>query len=149
MVKIKTRQHSNTLLEYNTSGTYTTLAAPGGEKATGKNYDNMATGKSQPYKDNEYHLKYEGQYPNLAKIAKKLKDGAFKGNILLTGAALVELDQLLQNFTPKKDERGNLSLPFGDNLKLKMQGNNFFLSYEQPDQAVPVASDNVVGGGVL
>lgn len=144
---LKRKKH--TILEYNTSGTYTTLAAPGGEKATGKNYDNMATGKSQPYKDNEYHLKYEGQYPNLAKLAKRLKDGAFKGNILLTGTALIELDQLFQHFTPKKDAQGNLSLPFGDNLKLKMQGNNFFLSYEQPEQAVYPVSDNVVGGSVL
>lgn len=145
----KVNKKRNTILEYNTSGTYTTLAAPGGEKATGKNYDNMATGESQPYKDNEYHLKYEGQYPNLAKLAKKLKDGAFKGNILLTGAALVEIDQLFQHFNPKKDAQGNLSLPFGDNIKLKMQGNNFFLSYEAPEKAVEPVSDNEVAGSVL
>ena len=143
------KNNPKTILEYNASGTNTTLAAPGGEKATGKNYDNMAAGKSQPYKDNEYHLKYEAQYPNLAKLAKKLKDGAFKGNILLTGSALVELDQLFQHFTPKRDAQGNLSLPFGDNLKLKMQGNNFFLSYESPEEAVKPATDNEVANGVM
>ena len=53
------------LLEYDNSKSGVTLAAPGGERASGKNYDNMAIGKSQPYKDNEYETKYEKVYPQL------------------------------------------------------------------------------------
>lgn len=113
--------------EYNTSGDGTTLAAPGGDKATGKNYDNMITGEAQPYKDNDYEVKNASQYPALAAMAKRIKDDSFKGDVIITGQALVELTTLLQTFKPKQDENGEFSLPFGDNVRVKVRGDKLFL----------------------
>ena len=64
------------LQEYNTSGTKATLAAQGGKKAAGKNYDNMIIGKSQPYKQTEYETKYAKVFPAIAQLVKKLKSNA-------------------------------------------------------------------------
>lgn len=121
------------LKEYNSSGTLTTLAAPGGKKATGKNYDNIVTGAAQPYKATEYETKYAKVFPTLAGIVKKLKTGAFKGDIALNGQALAELQELLKGYKPKQKENGDFSLPFGDNIRMKQKGNVTFIGYNDPD----------------
>lgn len=119
------------LLEYDNSKSGVTLAAPGGDKASGKNYDNMAIGKSQPYKDNEYETKYERVYPQLGILVKRLKNSAIKGDIVITGKALDELGQLLKTFNPKMSDNNEVILPFGDNIRLKVRGDRFFLGFAQ------------------
>ena len=119
------------LLEYDNSKSGVTLAAPGGEKASGKNYDNIATGQSQPYKDNDYQTKYEKAYPQLGIIVKRLKQSAIKGDIIVTGGALKELEQLLKAFNPKMSDNNEVIMPFGDNIRLKVRGDKFFLGFSQ------------------
>lgn len=119
------------LLEYDNSKSGVTLAAPGGEKASGKNYDNIAIGKSQPYKDNEYETKYDKVYPQLGLLVKRLKNSAIKGDIVITGQALNELGQLLKTFNPKMSDNNEVILPFGDNIRLKVRGDRFFLGFAQ------------------
>lgn len=124
---MKLAQVYRTIKEYNTSGDWTTLAAPGGDKATGKVYDNIITGEAQPYKTKEYETKYARQYPALAAIVKRIKNDSFKGDVIVTGKALVELGQLLQQYKPKTQENGEVSLPFGDNVRVKPRGQQLFI----------------------
>ena len=53
------RFNQRMLLEYDNTKSGVTLAAPGGQKASGKNYDNMIVGDSEPYKNDKYVTKYE------------------------------------------------------------------------------------------
>ena len=121
------------LNEYNTSQTNATLAAPGGKKATGKNYDNIIAGKAKPYKENEYEVKYAKVYPALAFLVKKVKSQAIKGDIIVNGKALAELQTLLKAFRPKTTPEGDFTLPFGDNVRLKTRAGNFYIGYNDPD----------------
>lgn len=121
------------LNEYDNSGNIMTLAAQGGKKATGKNYDNIAAGKTSPYKTQAYQTQKEKQYPNLGKITQQLKtaQSSIGGDKVIMGAALNELQQLLP--TMKKDVDGTYILPFGDNLRVKQIGNAYYLHYNNPD----------------
>jgi hypothetical protein len=125
------------LTEYNTSKTNTTLAGQGGEKATGKNYDNIITGKAQAYKHKDYETKYGKQFPALAEMVKKLKSQAIKGEMLVNGPALLELQNLLSIRNPKKAKDGTIILPFGDNIRMRNQGNAVFIGYTPPDKPAP------------
>lgn len=125
------RFNERVLLEYDNTKSGVTLAAPGGDKASGKNYDNMITGDSQPYKSTEYKTKYEQIYPQLGFLVKRLKNSAIKGDIIITGKALQELNKLLQTFNPKLSENNEVILPFGDNIRLKVRGDKFFLGFSQ------------------
>jgi hypothetical protein len=61
-------QLNKTLLEYNKTGKLTTIAGQGGDKAAGKNFDNIAAGITDPYKEKiKEPTEKEKQYPNLAK----------------------------------------------------------------------------------
>lgn len=120
------------LTEYNSSKTYTTLAAQGGKKASGKNYDNIIIGKSKPYKSNEYETKYAKVFPALAEIVKKVKSQAIKGDIMVTGVALSELQNLLKAYRPKQTPEGDYSLPFGDNIRIKQHSGAIFIGYNEP-----------------
>lgn len=125
------RFNKRILLEYDNTKSDVTLAAPGGDKASGKNYDNMVTGQSQPYKFSEYKTKYEKIYPQLGIIVKRLRNSAIKGDIIVTGKALNELNQLLQTFNPKMSDNNEVIMPFGDNIRLKVRGDKFFLGFSQ------------------
>ena len=121
------------LTEYNSSKTNTTLAGVGGDKAAGKNYDNILVGKTQAYKPNEYEVKYAKLFPALAEMVRKLKTQAIKGDMVLNGPALVEMQKLLQTYKPKQTTEGDFSLPFGDNVRMKQRGQAFFIGYNEPD----------------
>ena len=130
--------------EYNSSLTNTTLAGKGGKKASGKNYDNIITGKAKPYKGNEYETKYAKVFPALADLVKKLKTQALKGDIMVTGPALAELQKMLQGYKPKQTPEGDYSLPFGDNVRMKYRSNAIFIGYNNPEalrSEVPDAGD--------
>lgn len=133
------------LKEYNTSNTNATLAAQGGKKASGKNYDNIITGKAKPYKGNEYETKYARVFPALADLVKKLKSNALKGDIMVTGPALTELQSLLQAYQPKQTPEGDYSLPFGDNVRMKYKSNNIFIGYHDPKATQPI-NNNIAAG---
>jgi hypothetical protein len=120
------------LKEYNSSKTNTTLAAKGGEKASGKNFDNIITGKAQPYKETEYETKYAKVFPQLSTLVKKVKSQLVKGDIQVVGTALAELQELLKSYRPRNTKDGALSLPFGDNVRLKNYANNFILALINP-----------------
>lgn len=120
------------LVEYNTSGNMTNISAPGGNKAFGKNYDRMAVGLSNPYAtEQKYITKYAKVYPALAGIVDRLKNSALPGDILVTGKALNELNVLLSTFNPKTSEAGEIQLPFGDNIRLKIKNNKIFIGFSQ------------------
>lgn len=121
-------QLNQILLEYNKSGKLTTLAGQGGDKASGKNFDNIAAGITNPYKQEQKKpTEKEMQYPNLAKVINQMKKTAIKGNKLVMGAALQDLQILLQNSTHQTDENGEMILPFGDGVRLIQNGNNYFI----------------------
>ena len=105
--------------EYNTSGTNATLAAQGGKKATGKNYDNIIVGKSQAYKTKKYETKYAKLFPRLAALVNKIKESAIKGDRVATPEIIAELEKLQQTYKPKETPEGDYSLPFGDNIRMK------------------------------
>lgn len=121
------------ITEYNASNTNTTLAAQGGKKASGKNFDNIVTGKAKPYKGNEYETKYAKLFPALAELVKKVKTQALKGDIMVTGPALVELQNLLKAYKPKPTPEGDYSLPFGDNVRMKQRSDAIFIGYNDPN----------------
>lgn len=73
------------LSEYNSSKTNTTLAAPGGKKASGKNYDNMIIGASQPYKNEKYETEYGKKFPNIQKAVDKIKKSRIARRYVIIG----------------------------------------------------------------
>lgn len=120
------------LTEYNNSKTNTTLAGQGGDKASGKNFDNIITGKAQPYKQTEYETKYAKVFPALAEIVRKLKSNALKGDIMVTGSAMSELQNLIKSYQPRATKEGDYSLPFGDNVRMKQRGGVIYIGYNDP-----------------
>lgn len=129
------------LTEYNNSNTNTTLAGQGGKKAQGKNYDNIIIGKTQAYKPNEYEVKYAKLFPALAEIVRKLKTQAIKGDMILNGPALIEMQKLLQTYKPKQTPEGDFSLPFGDNIRMKQRGQAIFIGYNNPNTPKSATQD--------
>lgn len=122
----------NLLKEYNNSGNIVNISAPGGKKAQGKNYDRMAQGLSNPYAaKQDFTTKYMKVYPTLAGMVKQLKNSALPGDKAVTGKALEELEKLLQTFNPKEDENGEIKLPFGDNIRLKVKNDKVFIGLSQ------------------
>lgn len=120
------------LKEYNSSGNMTNISAPGGKKAFGKSYDRMAQGLSDPYKaKQDYETKYMKVYPVLGGMIKQLKNSPIVGDKVVTGKALDELNKLLSTFNPKPDENGEVKLPFGDNIRLKIKGDKVFIGFSQ------------------
>jgi hypothetical protein len=121
-------QLNQILLEYNKSGKLTTIAGQGGDKAAGKNFDNIAAGITNPYKEETKEpTENEKRFPNLAKIINQMKKDSVQGNKIVMGAALNDLKQLVQTMNLKTDENGEAVLPFGDSVRLIQKGNNYFI----------------------
>lgn len=122
----------NILKEYNNSDNLVNISALGGKRAWGKSYDRMAQGLSDPYKnDDTYATKYAKVYPYLWSIVKRVKESAMPGDILVTGKAIDELNKLLSTFNPKANDNGEVGLPFGDNIRLKIKGDKVFIGVSQ------------------
>ena len=136
--------------EYNTSGTNATLAAPGGKKATGKNYDNIIAGKSTPYKTTEYETKYAKIFPHLAALVKQIKSSAIKGDKIATPEVIAELEKLQLTYKPKRTPEGDSSLPFGDNIRMKDRNGIIYIGPKTEGPVVPAvtATDNEIAKGV-
>lgn len=135
-------------MEYNTSGTNATLAAQGGEKASGKNYDNMVTGQSQFYKNNDYAPQYAKKFPILASIADKVKSQAVGCDIIVPPNAMKELQLLMQKYNPRTSDDGTISLPFGDGVRLKERGNIYYIGSAEENalKSDNTASDADIAG---
>lgn len=125
------------LNEYNKSGKdMTTLAAPGGEKASGKNYDNIAVGKTQDYKVRDEETQYMKMFPILAPIIKSVKADEMGTKKVLTTPALNALLQLNKISPFKKDSEDESGmtwiLPFGDGIRMvKDENRNVFCVYSK------------------
>ena len=125
-------QINQILLEYNKSGKLTTISGEGGEKAAGKNFDNIVAGITQPYKQQVKNpSQTERTYPYLAKSVQQLKNDAISGNKILIGGSLNDVKKLMQNKNLRKDQNGQIILPFGDNVRLIKNGNNFFIKLSE------------------
>lgn len=120
------------LLEYNKTGKLTTIAGQGGDKAAGKNFDNIAVGITNPYKQQKKEpTENEKNFPNLAKLVEQMKESSIKGNKIVIGAALNDLQRLVQTMNLQSDEtNGESILPFGDGVRLTKKGNNYFIRLE-------------------
>lgn len=137
------------LNEYNASGTNATLAAPGGEKATGKNYDNIIAGKATPYKTTEYEVKYAKLFPHLAELVKKIKSSAIQGDMVATPEVLAELEKLQTTYKPKQTPEGDYSLPFGDNIRMKDKNGVIYIGPKsEAQQQAPTTTDTDIAQGV-
>ena len=143
-------QLNQILLEYNKSGKLTTLAGLGGEKAAGKNFDNIAAGVTNPYKEETKEpTENEKRFPNLAKVVNQMKKDSVQGNKIVMGAALNELKQLVQTMNLKTDENGEAVLPFGDGVRLTQKGNNYFIrlnstaNEEKESQQIDIMNDQI------
>lgn len=125
----------NLLNEYDNSGNLMTLAIGGGKKAKGKNLDNIAAGKTKPYKTDSYKTKHELAYPALGKMVQNMKNNkdALKGDKIVTGRARSDLDTFMWIHPLKKDEEGLYILPFGDNIRLKQVNKTWIMSYKDPN----------------
>lgn len=125
-------QLNQILLEYNKSGKLTTIAGQGGDKAAGKNFDNIAAGITNPYKEKKKEpTENEKNFPNLAKVIEQMKQSSIKGDKVVIGAALNDLQRLVQTMNLQTDEsNGESILPFGDGVRLTKKGNNFFIRLE-------------------
>lgn len=56
-----------------------------------------------------------------------MKKDSIKGNKIITGIALNELQLLFQTMNLRTDDNGDTILPFGDNVRLTQKGNNYFI----------------------
>jgi hypothetical protein len=60
-----------------------------------------------------------------------MKESSIKGNKIVIGAALNDLQRLVQTMNLQTDEaNGETILPFGDGVRLTKKGNNFFIRLE-------------------
>lgn len=134
------------LNEYNSSMTNSTLAYQGGNKASGKNFDNIINGKTTPYKTTKYETKYAKLFPAIANLVKKLKSNAIQGDIIVNGPALSEMQNLLKTYQPRTTPEGDYSLPFGDNIRLKQRGNVYYIGHKEntPSVAMPISDNQLV-----
>ena len=126
------------LNEYDNSGNLMTLAIRGGQKAKGKNLDNILTGKTSPYKTEERKpTKNQLNYPNLNKLIQQIKNqqNSIGGGKVVTGQALKELQSMLSTKRMKKDENGNVILPFGNDMRLKEVNGGFVIDYQNKNTA--------------
>ena len=140
-------QLNQILLEYNKSGKLTTLAGQGGDKAAGKSFDNIAAGITNPYKEETKEpTENEKRFPNLAKVINQMKKDSVQGNKIVMGAALNELQQLVQTMNLRTDENGQAVLPFGDSVRLTQKGNNYFIRLDSTaDQQKQSQQTNIMG----
>lgn len=140
-------QLNQILLEYNKSGKLTTIAGQGGDKAAGKSFDNIAAGITNPYKEETKEpTEKEKQFPNLAKVVNQMKDDQIKGNKIVIGAALNDLQRLIQTMNLRTDEQGESILPFGDDVRLVQKGNNFFIRLNSvADQEKQTQQTDIIG----
>lgn len=124
------------LNEYNKSGQkMTTLAAPGGDKASGKNYDNMLVGKSEHYKVTNTDTQYMQMFPALGRLVKSVKDDEMGGKKLVINPLIIQnLKDLNKISKFKKDEEGNFILPFGDGIRLEKQNGKFFITNKKKEK---------------
>ena len=121
-------QLTQILLEYNNTGNLTTLTHMGGEHASGKNIDNVTLGLTTPNKElPKKQTVTEKQFPNLSKAVELMKKSQINGDKIIIGAALNELQMLMQIRNLRKDENGQIILPFGKDVRLVQKGNNFFM----------------------
>lgn len=121
-------QLNKILLEYNKTGKLTTLADPGGDKAAGKSFDRVAAGLTAPKQQSTREpSETEKLFPNLSKTIQDMKNNSVKGNKVVIGVALNELKKLIQLRNLQQDENGEMILPFGDDVRLLQNGNNYFI----------------------
>lgn len=134
------------LNEYNSSGTHAALAAPGGKKATGKNYDNIIAGKARPYKTTEYETRYAKLFPHTAALVKKIKTSAIQGDMVATPEVLAELEKMQATYKPKQTPEGDFSLPFGDNIRMKDKNGVIYIGPKDDSakKQQPNVSDNQI-----
>ena len=132
------------LNEYNKSGQkLTTLAGPGGKKASGKNLDNIAVGESDPYKVTNSDTQYMQMFPALGRLVKSVKNDEMGGKKLVINPLVIQNLRDLNKISKfKKDENGNFILPFGDGIRLEKQNNKFFItSKKKEDDSVSDIKD--------
>lgn len=124
----------NVLKEYSSDDSlFTSFSGKGLTKGSGKKADNIAAGVTDPYKDDTYITAYEKKLPNLGKITQKLKKEKPEYTIEVVGPALEELMVLFRTFDSFKiDDNGDFKLPFGDNIRLRKIGKNYFIKYTKP-----------------
>lgn len=121
-------QLNKILLEYNKTGKLTTLADTGGDKAAGKSFDRVAAGLTAPKQQSVREpSETEKMFPNLSKTIQDMKNNSVKGNKVVIGVALNELKKLIQLRNLQQDENGEMILPFGDDVRLLQNGNNYFI----------------------
>lgn len=120
-------QLNNFLLEFNEISNLTSLTADG-NIASRKNLDNITLGLTTPNVTKTSKLtQNDKMFPNLSKLVKQMKKDSIKGNKIVVGAALKELQQLLQTMTLNVDENNQPILPFGKDVRLTKNGNNYFV----------------------
>lgn len=64
-----------------------------------------------------------------------MKDSAISGNKVVIGVALKELQLLVQTMNLRTDEDGETILPFGNDVRLTRNGNNFFIHLKSGSNA--------------
>lgn len=69
-----------------------------------------------------------------------MKDSAISGNKVVIGVALKELQLLVQTMNLRTDEDGETILPFGNDVRLTRNGNNFFIHLKSGSNAENTAS---------
>ena len=116
------------LLEYDKTNSLTTLTDIGSSGTSGKSLDRIAMGLTNPKQTNKKEpSEMEKDYPNLSKLVNQMKKDSIKGNKIVIGTALIELQRLVQLKRLKPDQNGEIILPFGKNVRLIKRGNNFFI----------------------
>lgn len=114
-------------------GSATRLSADTKEGRTGKGADAIAVGAAQPYKKTEETREdiFSKQFPALGKAVKRARENPLRGSVLLQGAALAQLGQLMDTVELNKDDDGLTILPFGQNIRLVEKGGYFFAALKK------------------
>lgn len=125
---------SKILLEYNNTNMLTSLTDISSSGNSGKSHDRITMGLTNPTQQNKKESsEMEKDYPNLTKLVNQMKKDSIKGNKIVIGAALKELQRLVQLKSLKLDQKGETILPFGKNVRLTKKGNNFFIKLAEDE----------------
>lgn len=98
-------------------------------KSTGKGADAIAVGAATPYKMNNTSKTdiFSKQYPALGKIIQRIKDDSLKGDVIVQGTALLQLEEMLKLMEINCDNDGEVILPFGQGIRLRQKNGAYYI----------------------
>lgn len=121
------------------TGAFATLGGDHGNTG-GKTFTSIASGDAQPYKfttQSRIKKQYSTKYPSVIQLIDKVKGDSIGGDVIVNGAALAELDKIMNRENLQQDENGDFIIPFAKNIRLKEKNGVFYIGTKEKKNNIP------------